>query len=158
MDTMELVVSLVIWIIILSLIKKRKKKGQNVQTLSTGTQMPRPTAQPVRNRQQGSPNAVTKPVPSGQKNAIRQEVQESTTAYLDRKAKQDEIEHRKEALEQRREEQKNYGRINYALRWYEGDPVPDSQKIIKCGYCGAENMVPVRGGRHFNCYFCREEL
>ena len=158
MDTMEIVITVVIWIVILSLIKKGKKKGQNVQTLSSGSQAQRPMAQPVRSQQQTAGSTAKRQAASELKNEIRQEAQESTTAYLDRKAKQDEIEHRKEAMEQRREEQKNYGRINYAMRWYDGDPIPDSKKLVKCGYCGAENLVPAHGGKHFNCYFCREEL
>ena len=97
--------------------------------------------------------------PVKKKEEITRNSQESTTEYLNRKAQQDELEHKKEAMQQQREERKNYGSITYAGRWYEGDPVPDSRKLVRCGYCGAENLVPLHDVvSKYNCYFCREKL
>lgn len=33
-----------------------------------------------------------------------------------------------------------------------------SEKAIKCGYCGATNIIPWNANVKYNCYFCREEL
>lgn len=36
--------------------------------------------------------------------------------------------------------------------------VSSSEKVVICGYCGAENIVPVRQVATYSCYFCREKL
>jgi hypothetical protein len=91
-------------------------------------------------------------------NEIVQGENESTIDYLQRKAMIDEREHKKEAFEQKRAERENYGSIVYAKRWMEGDSIPASRHLIKCGYCGAENLVPIKDKTKYHCYFCREKL
>lgn len=89
---------------------------------------------------------------------IKRREGESTTEYLNRKAELDNREHQKERLERKRAERQNYGNIVYAGRWMEGDPVPPSRRLVICGYCGAENLVPVNDRTAYHCYFCREKL
>lgn len=34
----------------------------------------------------------------------------------------------------------------------------ESEKSMKCSYCGANNIIPCNASVKYNCYFCREEL
>jgi len=48
---------------------------------------------------------------------------------------------------------------NAAERYEEWFPVPEGKTVIRCRYCGADNLI--LRGRHreqYTCYFCREEL
>lgn len=87
------------------------------------------------------------------------DAKESTTEYLRKKAALDQIEHKKEKMQQQREEKANYGHINYAGRHVDGDSVPGGCRLVTCEYCGADNVISFRDNPHkFNCYFCRESL
>lgn len=48
---------------------------------------------------------------------------------------------------------------NAGLRYESWDPIPEGRKVCRCGYCGADNLIP-RGANpcDYSCYFCREEL
>ena len=48
---------------------------------------------------------------------------------------------------------------NAAERHEEWMPVPDGKEVCRCGYCGADNLIPRNSdpGR-YTCYFCRQEL
>lgn len=82
----------------------------------------------------------------------------STTDYLERKAKIDQMEHAKEKQEELRRVNQRYGGQGVGGRYLIGDPVPRGMKLFYCPYCGAENIVPYdyRSGK--DCYFCRSEL
>lgn len=130
---------------------------------SDGTPRNQGVSQPVKTAlghgAQTKPQSKPQPkTATGQEPEIIQGENESTTDYLERKARMDAIEHKKEAMEQKRAERENYGDLVYALRWMEGDPVPSSQRLVKCSYCGAENLVPTGKRIKYHCYFCREEL
>ena len=84
--------------------------------------------------------------------------QGSTMAYLQEKAKQDEIEHAKEKQEEARRLHQNYGGLRAADRLYEGDSVPNGKRCVVCAYCGAENLIPMASREKYSCYFCREPL
>lgn len=84
--------------------------------------------------------------------------QESTLAYLEEKARQDAIEHEMEKREEARRLYESSGGLRPAQRLYEGDSVPNGCRCVACGYCGAENLVPVTARERFSCYFCRERL
>jgi hypothetical protein len=87
------------------------------------------------------------------------EGQQSTTELLRQKAEEDEKSHRLEQWEQKRKEQQSYGNLHYAGRYLLGDEVPKNQRIVICGYCNAENLIPVNKEKsRYNCYFCREKL
>lgn len=151
----------------------RQTANRNVQTVSrnepiamseiSNPAIPLPSSEVPNTRKpvqsQGKPATTQKPSQpaKAEKVEIVQKEGESTTEFLHRKAAADQIEHRKEALEQKREEAKAYGNLHYAYRWMEGDPIPAGMRMIKCGYCGAENLVKPHGGK-YNCYFCREEI
>lgn len=82
----------------------------------------------------------------------------STTAYLMEKAEADAREHAKEKMEEQRRLQNARGGLAVAERLYDGDPVPQGKRCIVCGYCGAENLVPMMPRTSYSCYFCREPL
>lgn len=84
--------------------------------------------------------------------------QGSTMAYLEEKARQDAIEHAKEKREEAKRLYQNAGGLRAAERLYEGDGVPSGKRRIVCGYCGAENLVPVMMRERYSCYFCREPI
>ena len=78
----------------------------------------------------------------------------STTAYLERKAKEDARDHAQE----KREEQETGGRM-VGVRYYEWDSIPKGNRVVKCSYCGAENLISERyKPNRYTCYFCREIL
>lgn len=83
----------------------------------------------------------------------------STTEYLRQKALEDEAEHRREAQKEAMRLHRETGGRKAAERLYEGDSVPKGMKVVKCDYCGAENLVPAYADtKEYTCYFCREIL
>ena len=83
----------------------------------------------------------------------------STTAYLERKAKEDARDHAQEKREeQARLHQETGGRM-VGVRYYEWDSIPKGNRVVKCSYCGAENLISERyKPNRYTCYFCREIL
>jgi len=122
-----------------------------VQRLTVQKAAPK-EAVPVYAADDRKPQAVSSPTDSTTQ-------EQSTTDYLAQKAKEDRMEH---ALEKRREEQRlrqETGGRKPALRHYYGDEIPPRMRIVKCGYCGAENLISERvDQKDYTCYFCREEL
>ena len=45
-----------------------------------------------------------------------------------------------------------------AKRLYEGDHVPKGYRMVKCGYCAAENLISLASRGAYMCYFCHEDL
>lgn len=82
----------------------------------------------------------------------------STTDYLERKAKQEQMEHVKEKLEEQRRINAKYGNRSVAGRYLLGDAVPAGFQIVCCDYCGAENIVKIGYKSGLSCYFCRSHL
>lgn len=82
----------------------------------------------------------------------------STMAYLEEKARQDAVEHAREKQEEAQRLHKNFGGLRVAERLYEGNCVPNGKKCITCGYCGAENLVPMMPRERYGCFFCREPI
>ncbi|MCD8197866.1 MAG: hypothetical protein LUE24_12000 [Lachnospiraceae bacterium] len=44
------------------------------------------------------------------------------------------------------------------LRGDYGEEIRQGQICVRCGYCGAENLVPSGSREHYHCYFCWEKL
>ncbi|MCQ2522453.1 MAG: hypothetical protein MJ105_08750 [Lachnospiraceae bacterium] len=91
------------------------------------------------------------------KTTIERAPGQSTTEYLKQKAQRDAAEHRKEEaaeLKRRRMESD----IPLALRYTGFEVVAPSDRIVVCGYCRAENMVPKYARSKYRCYFCRETI
>lgn len=83
----------------------------------------------------------------------------STTEYLRQKALEDQREHEEEArLEAMRLHRETGGR-RAAQRHYDGDSIPKGMRLVRCSYCGAENLIgDYEKQSDFTCYFCREIL
>lgn len=112
------------------------------------------------NHQAGRPaNGRVKQTPQKQAAGNRPGGQEvSTMAYLEEKARQDAAEHARDKWEENKRLHQNYGGLRVAERLFDGDSVPGGKKCVVCGYCGAENLVPMMPRERFSCYFCREPL
>ena len=158
----------VIWVIIIyyivfRMIKHRKEQGTqsgsrneqfSQQGIPTGQGSQRAPQQMQKTRQGTGIQQVPK---SGQTQPSESETG-STMAYLEEKARQDAEEHAKEKREETQRLHKNFGGLRVAERLYEGNSVPNGKRCIVCGYCGAENLVPMMPREHYSCYFCREQI
>lgn len=112
----------------------------------------RPAAQPA------SRPPVRRQAPA--KSAIEEAREDgnATTAYLMEKAEADAREHAQEKLEEQKRLHETRGGLAVALRHLDGDAIPQGKRVVCCGYCGAENLVPMVPGTRYSCYFCRERL
>ena len=50
------------------------------------------------------------------------------------------------------------GNRKAARQLYMGDPVPHGMKVIRCGYCAADNLVPYTARDSYKCYFCHYDI
>ncbi|MDE6387659.1 MAG: hypothetical protein K2L82_07645 [Lachnospiraceae bacterium] len=82
----------------------------------------------------------------------------STTAYLMEKAEADAREHAKEKYEEQKRLYETRGGLAVAERYLEGETIPNGKRCVNCGYCGAENLIPMIPRTRYSCYFCREPL
>lgn len=154
---------IILYYVIYRMIKNRKEQmtqsgstnGQfSQQGLPTGQANQRAPQQMQKTRQGANYKQVPK---SGQTQASESETG-STMAYLEEKARQDAEEHAREKQEETQRLHKNFGGLRVAERLYEGSSVPNGKRCIVCGYCGAENLVPMMPREHYSCYFCREQI
>lgn len=104
------------------------------------------------------------PMPPVQHNPAQAAIQEAkedgntTTAYLMEKAQADAKEHAKEKYEEQKRLYETRGGLAVAERFLDGDTIPQGKRCVNCGYCGAENLVPMMPRTKYSCYFCREPL
>lgn len=101
---------------------------------------------------------------AGQQRSAQTAIQEakedghSTTAYLMEKAEADAREHAKEKFEEQKRLYETRGGLAVAERFLDGDSIPQGKRCVNCGYCGAENLIPMIPRTKYSCYFCREPL
>lgn len=141
-------------------LQKRYDQKRISQVQNVSAQVPQKTATPRQEIKQ--PRQEMKQP----RNGIKQPVQEtkskvqksSTTDYLQKKARMDQIEHAKEKREEMERVNQKYGGNEVGGRYLLGDPIPRGMKIKYCPYCGAENLVPDHYYSGKDCYFCRTEL
>ena len=82
----------------------------------------------------------------------------STTEYLAQKAREDEAEHRKDEY-MTKQKLTQGGTLRLGLRIPDDGILPRGTRIVYCGYCGADNVVPNGvSEKGFHCYFCHEQL
>ncbi len=135
-----------------------QKRASQVQTVSA--QVPQKTVvsrQEVKQPKQEikQPRNEIKQLGQGSKSMVQKT---STTDYLEKKARMDQIEHAKEKQEEMKRVNQKYGGKEVGGRYLLGDPIPRGMKIKYCPYCGAENLVPDHYYSGKDCYFCRTEL
>lgn len=166
----------IIIIIFIVVIAKRIKNFKQDGGMSGSGSMPNTTvtAPPVNNNPVQPQPAQTGPSRTTARNrparaaaqqrstqAAIQEAKEdghSTTAYLMEKAEADAREHAKEKFEEQKRLYETRGGLAVAERYLEGDSIPQGKRCVNCGYCGAENLVPMMPRTKYSCYFCREPL
>lgn len=174
---MESLISLIVVGVIIFNIVRSTNRGKTSEN-SSRPQMP----PPVRNNQQPRPQQSSAPGKSNEWNLgrslaerkveqekktemyseadkvlIEKGKQQSTTEYLKQKADFDEREHSREREQQQKDIERGSGLIT-AERLIMGDSIPNGRIVVKCKYCGAENLVPVNIRSKYGCYFCREIL
>ncbi len=117
----------------------------------------RPAVPVNRNMQMAKP---PKQAAAAVKPAVKETKEDShaTTAYLKEKAEEDARQHAKEKFEEQKRLYETRGGLAVAERYLDGDLIPQSKQRVKCGYCGADNLVPMQPGTRYSCYFCREAL
>ncbi len=135
-----------------------QKRASQVQTLSAQpsqkTVSPRQEIKQSGHGVKQAGQAVKQPG-QGTKSTVQKT---STTEYLQKKARMDQIEHAKEKREEMKRVNQKYGGNEVGGRYLLGDPIPRGMKIKYCPYCGAENLVPDHYYSGKDCYFCRTEL
>lgn len=130
--------------------------GQNMQgAKGGGPGMQGGTGGWGRNNTQPAPAPMAQAVTSQAKG---RDEEESTTEYLAKKAQEDAREHAKEKWEEEKRLRESRGGLAVAERHLDGDPVPQNKRCVICGYCAAENLVPMTARARYSCYFCREPL
>lgn len=57
-----------------------------------------------------------------------------------------------------RPQPKMSGNRKAARQLYIGDVVPQGMRVIECGYCAADNLVPFASRNEYKCYFCHYDI
>lgn len=155
---------IILMIAIYNNIKRAKERNSMIgkdagsNTMTNQPSAPVSQAAPVnRNTQMARPPRQT--TPAGQP-AVKetQEDSHATTAYLKEKAEEDARQHAKEKFEEQKRLYETRGGLAVAERYLDGDLIPQGKQRVKCGYCGADNLVPIQPRTRYSCYFCREAL
>ncbi len=50
------------------------------------------------------------------------------------------------------------GNRKTARQLYMGDVVPQGMRVVECGYCAADNLVPFASRDGYKCYFCHYDI
>ncbi len=179
---MEVIIFVIIMIFLFSQQKKKLKTVKKENTMQSNPVMDYHTqtqTRPVTGTQTGgmqrssmqtrqTTGRTAGNMTSGNGSSVRRTVEKktadsqqgkSTTEMLEEKARQDAIEHQEEKRRQLAEERRIHGQLHYAERYLPGDMIPKGRRLVCCGYCNAENLIPERDNpKRYNCYFCRETL
>ncbi|MBD5492610.1 MAG: hypothetical protein HDR16_11015 [Lachnospiraceae bacterium] len=155
-----IIVGVVIYKRVQSMREDNGTKGNNAgpNTMTNQPSAPISPAVPVnRNTQMAKPPKQTTTVV---KPAVKETKEDgkSTTEYLKEKAEEDARQHAKEKFEEQKRLYETRGGLAVAERYLDGDLIPQGKRCVKCGYCGAENLVPMQPRTRYSCYFCREAL
>lgn len=155
----EIIFIIIIYLTVIKISKRAKENGGILKksislpdtTVTTSNQLKNNAAKP----------SVQQPrtVQISQK-AIQEAKEDghSTTAYLMEKAEADAREHAKEKYEEQKRLHETRGGLAVAERYLDGDTIPNGKRCVNCGYCGAENLIPMIPRTKYSCYFCREPL
>ena len=57
-----------------------------------------------------------------------------------------------------RPQPKKSGNRKVARQLYIGDVVPQGMRVVECGYCAADNLVPYGARNEYKCYFCHYDI
>lgn len=142
--------------------ERNSMKGNDAgsNTVSNQTGGPVRPAMPVnRNTQMARPpKQTTTAIKPAVIEAREDKESHATTAYLKEKAEEDARQHAKEKFEEQKRLYEARGGLAVAERYLDGDLIPQGRQRVKCGYCGADNLLPMQPRTRYSCYFCREAL
>lgn len=144
-------------IIIIAVTQSNKKKGQTRQTPPFMAGQKAPSTAPS-----SSSHSVQPPKQTPKKS--KQRPKEERKLFSPKKGNEKNTVHSSfnETPETRTfvEPSKSYRPApNAGERYEEWMPVPEGKQVCRCGYCGADNLIPKRSDpKNYSCYFCREEL
>lgn len=159
---------IIIWICIIYYIFKKVKstQGQSSSMQRPNTQVPNiqsrnPVAPSQSNRNFAEMPAQKKTPPNVERNCSAEDRHRSeNNVYHRRPSQQTVVPNVKreytEIPQQTRMEKKAARMV--AKRLYEGDHVPKGHRMVKCGYCAAENLIAYSSRGAYMCYFCHEDL
>ena len=116
-----------------------------------------------------------RPSTSAAREEVQREVRQARTMSKPRKATAVPNKPRRQKLTREEEALKTRSRASsqactYEAAYSKGKPdrvggrgdyetvTPNGMERIRCGYCGAQNFVPVGSRNHYHCYFCWEKL
>lgn len=156
---------IVFFIIIAVIVKNNKKKGQTRQTppFTAGQKLPaagRP-ASPAQGRTPSASACPVRPAKSARKKPKKKERKKIFSAPEPEglspiRPRTDEPLERRTFIEPTKPYRPAH---NAGERYEEWMPVPEGKRVCRCGYCGADNLIPKHSDPgNFTCYFCREEL
>lgn len=152
---------LLIWIIIVVcvFISKSKKAQKKIEKKATQVFTSKPVQQREKNfavmpeHKKAQPNVERKCAAEDrhrlENNVYQKKPSQQTTVPNVKRAYT-------EAPKQTRMEKRSQRMI--ATRLYEGDHVPQGYRMVKCGYCAAENLIAYASRGDYMCYFCHEDL
>lgn len=157
---------IILMIAIYNNIKRAKERNSMIgkdagsNTVSNQTSAPVNPAVPVnRNMQMARPPKQTiTAIKPAVKETKEDKDSHATTAYLKEKAEEDARQHAKEKFEEQKRLYETRGGLAVAERYLDGDLIPQGKRCVICGYCGADNLVPMQPRTRYSCYFCREAL
>jgi hypothetical protein len=134
--------NMIVFIIIVAVILNKAKKGKEGSRPTTPpiTAQPKPkTVQPAK------PNTPKKTVSSSRSHGDKSEIPVTLAT--------------KEEIHEHTAGRSYQANHSVGERYEEWMPLPSGKAVVRCNYCGADNLIP-RGSsaRHYTCYFCREEL
>ena len=172
---MEVIIFMIVLCFLFSSIQKKKsqkvgKKETPVQNRPVTDYRPQTQSRPVNSTQssmqrsniQGRQAAVRTAggaagsMTSGKGSSVSRTVEKKTTVSRQAKSTTEMLE---EKARQLAEERRIHGQLRYAERYLPGDMIPQGRRLVCCGYCNAENLIPERDNpKRYNCYFCRETL
>ncbi len=137
--------------------QKKEKTHQEVKIPQVQRMSTMPTSEIKAPQVNQSQKANTTPTYQPQQKYERTEKQ-STMDYLNEKSK---LGAKEKLMENQRVENKKrqeIGNKRIGERLYLGDPIPNGKIVVKCSYCGADNLLPQEAREPYLCYFCREVL
>lgn len=83
----------------------------------------------------------------------------STMEMLRAKQAEDTAEHEREHAEEQQRLRKETGGRKVGMKYNDWNEIPKGKMKVKCGYCGAENLIKLGDRKSaYTCYFCREVL
>lgn len=151
---------LLIWLIIVAavFVSKSKKAQKKIEKKATQVFASKP-AQPQKNFAEMPQHK--KAVPNVERKCAAEDRHRSeNNVYQKRPSKTQAVPNVKraytEAPKQTRMEKRSTRMA--ATRLYEGDHVPQGYRMVKCGYCAAENLIAYSSKGDYMCYFCHEDL